>query len=67
MLAFKLPNRLYEMYMKEAHHDAPLREEQKLSATLDVIREQAERRGARLEAGDGTEELGAAVPVPVFE
>jgi hypothetical protein len=67
MLAMKLPQHLYEMYMKEAHHDAPLREEQKLSATLDMIRNEAARRGARVDAGDGNEELGTAVPVPVWE
>jgi hypothetical protein len=66
MLAFKLPDRLYQMYMKEAHHDAPQREEEKLSSTLDVIRQQAERSGARVEAGNGTEELGTEVPVPIF-
>jgi hypothetical protein len=67
MLAFKLPIHLYQMYMQEAHHDAPMREEEKLSSTLDLIREQAERKGARVEAGNGNEELGTARPVPVFE
>ena len=67
MIAFKLPVRLYQMYMREAHHDAPQREEEKLSAALEVIRQQAERKGAKLEMGDGTEELGTAVAVPIFQ
>jgi hypothetical protein len=31
MLAFKLPETLYQRFMQEAHHDAPLREENKLA------------------------------------
>lgn len=57
MLAFKIPLSLYHMYMKESHHDAPLREEQKLQDTLDSIKKEAERKGAKLLVGDGTAEL----------
>lgn len=72
MLAFKLPMRLYKMYMTEAHHDAPNREEDKLSATLAMIREQAQKRGGNLETGDGESadglgELGASKRKPLFE
>lgn len=42
MVAARLPIRLYEMYMTEAHHNAPLAEEGKLTATLNAIREQAQ-------------------------
>jgi len=67
MLAFKLPMRLYEMYMREAHHDAPNREEEKLRSTLEVIREQAQHKGADVEMGDGTAELGNTSKRPMFE
>lgn len=57
MLAFKLPLSLYEAFMQEAHHDAPLREEDKLSEVADSMREQAERAGAKLLEDDGMAEL----------
>lgn len=57
MLAFKLPMSLYEKFMQEAHHNAPLREETKLDEAAQVMREQAERAGARLIEGDGMEDL----------
>jgi hypothetical protein len=57
MLAFKLPQSLYEKFMQEAHHDAPLREEDKLAEVSDSMRAQAERAGSRLEEGDGMEDL----------
>ena len=53
MLAFKLPMSLYEKFMKEAHHDAPLREEEKLTDTADFLEDQAKRTGSRISKGDG--------------
>jgi hypothetical protein len=41
MVAAKLPLHLYEMYMTEAHHNQPLAEEGKLTATLDAIAQAA--------------------------
>jgi hypothetical protein len=58
MLAFKLPISLYEKYMKEAHHDAPLREEEKLSDTAEFLEQQARTSKSRLTMGDGTMEIG---------
>lgn len=58
MLAFKLPMSLYERFMREAHHDAPLREEEKLSDTAEFMKQQAERQGAKLSMGDGMVEIG---------
>jgi hypothetical protein len=58
MLAFKLPISLYEKYMKEAHHDAPLREEEKLSDTAEFLEQQARKSKSRLTMGDGTMEIG---------
>lgn len=67
MLAFKLPDRLYKMYMKENHHDAPNREEEKLNATLLAIKEQAERSRARVDVEEGTAEMGRGPTQPIFE
>jgi len=57
MIAAKLPLSLYYKYMQEAHHDAPLREEDKLAETAELMREQAERSGGRLLEGDGMSEM----------
>lgn len=53
MLAFKLPMSLYEKFMKEAHHDAPLREEEKLSDTAEFMEQQARASKSRIDMGDG--------------
>lgn len=58
MLAFKLPMSLYEKYMQEAHHDAPLREEEKLTDTAEFMANQAQAARSRLDMGDGNTELG---------
>jgi hypothetical protein len=58
MLAFKLPNSLYFKYMKEAHHDAPLREEEKLTDTADFLEQSAKASKSRLSIGEGNLELG---------
>lgn len=67
MIAAKLPMRLYQMYMKHFHHDEPLREQGKLVANLDGLRQQAEQHGAKLIEGDGMQALRESVPVPVFQ
>lgn len=58
MLAFKLPMSLYEKYMQEAHHDAPLREEEKLTDTAEFMEQQARASKSRIDAGDGMVEIG---------
>jgi len=58
MLAFKLPMSLYEKYMQEAHHDAPLREEEKLTDTQDFLEQQARGSKSRIDIGDGNREIG---------
>jgi hypothetical protein len=58
MLAFKLPISLYEKYMKEAHHDAPMREEEKLTDTAEFMDQQARASKTNLVRGDGNSELG---------
>jgi len=57
MLAFKLPLSLYEKFMQEAHHDAPMREENKLAEVAEMMREQAERAGSNMYEGDGMSEM----------
>lgn len=58
MLAFKLPMSLYEKFMKEAHHDAPLREEEKLSETAEFLEQQARASKTNLVMGDGNQAIG---------
>lgn len=69
MLAFKLPEDIYQMYMREAHHDAPLREQERLNATMDAIHEQAVRDKSRIYEEEGQAALRESmrVPVPEFE
>jgi hypothetical protein len=62
MLAFKLPQSLYQKFMREAHYDAPLREENKLAETAEIMREQASRMGATLYEGDGMSEMRQEAP-----
>jgi hypothetical protein len=62
MLAAKLPLSLYHRYMQEAHHDAPLREEEKLEETAMLMKEQAERAGGRLLESDGMRDVGDYAP-----
>ncbi|MEN9936046.1 MAG: hypothetical protein RLZZ387_2625 [Chloroflexota bacterium] len=62
MLAFKLPLSLYEKFMQEAHHEAPLREENKLAEVAEMMREQAERAGTTLLEGDGMSEMREYAP-----
>lgn len=57
MIAFKLPMSLYQKFMQEAHHDAPLREENKLAETAEIMRQQAESSGSTLFEGDGLQEM----------
>lgn len=64
MIAAKLPMSLYQRYMQEAHHDAPLREEDKLAETAELMRQQAERSGGKLIEGDGMAEMREYVPRP---
>lgn len=66
MVAFKVPESLYQMYMKEAHHDAPNREQERLSAVLDTIRESSARDKTKVFEEDGTKSLRETAPAPTF-
>jgi hypothetical protein len=57
MVAFKLPMRLYQAFMQEAHFHAPNREAEKLTAMADTLRDQAEQLGGKLIEGDGYQAL----------
>lgn len=62
MLAFKLPDRLYQMYMAHSHHDEPMNQEGKLRAVIDVIAENASRAKGKVIEEEGTAELGKFRP-----
>lgn len=66
MLAFKLPMKLYRLFMEEAHFNAPAREDEKLVAMTEGLREQAERMGADVIEGDGMRDLRKSPGRPVF-
>lgn len=66
MLAFKLPLSLYQRFMQEAHHDAPAREEGKLTETADFLRQQAQAAGGNVIEGDGLQDLRRNVQRPTF-
>ena len=62
MIAFKLPQSLYEAFMHEVHHEAPRLEEEKLNSLVDQMRHEAEAAGAALIEGDGMTDLRASPP-----
>src|SRR5262249_49575905 len=72
MIAAKLPNHLYDAFMREVHYDAPLREEEQIYARAmeaGVEAAQAAKRGGKMKAPlieAGTAELGQARDVPSF-
>lgn len=68
MVAYKLPMSLYNLYMRENHHYAPAREETKLTDAADAARQVLERKGSKVDTGDGVEALRVLeqVPVPDF-
>jgi len=57
MLAFKLPLTLYEAYMKEAHHNAPLQQEEGIARNVKDIAAQIRAKGGRVDVGNGLSEL----------
>lgn len=65
MVAFKLPNRIYQSFMAEAHHHQPAAEEGKLSSVIDAMRGEAQAKGIRaveIRAESGTASLGKRTP-----
>lgn len=69
MVAFKLPDRLYQKYMRETHHDEPNRQEELLQEALRTAQEGAARvnPNIRVIPEQGTMELGKqTVKAPIF-
>ena len=62
MVAAKLPDSLYQRYMREAHHDAPARQESAIASSADHLQEQAGRDNGTLIVDEGTRELGRNTP-----
>ena len=44
--------------MKEAHHDAPMRDEGKLTDTAEFLEQQARASKSKLQIGEGNLEMG---------
>lgn len=69
MVAFKLPDRLYQKYMRESHHDEPARQEELLQEAVKQAQESAARVNPNIQVipEQGTRELGKqAVKAPIF-
>ncbi|WP_455363589.1 hypothetical protein [[Eubacterium] cellulosolvens] len=70
MVAFKLPLHLYEAYMREAHHNQPLAEEEKLNRAreeAEMTASQMARKPISFELEEGQAGLGDAPEPPSFE
>jgi len=67
MIAAKLPERLYFRLMREAHHDAPLREEERITSDMDSMSERARGSKSRMIEDEGMSSLREAAPNPIFE
>lgn len=64
MVAYKLPMSLYQAFMKEAHHDAPRREEEKISEAAESLAAQAGANAGPLIEDEGFQELRQNVSAP---
>lgn len=67
MIAAKLPLSLYHKFMEEAHHNAPLAEDSKLTDMTEQLQQEAERQGGKLIEGDGMKALREGPRAGVFE
>lgn len=67
MVAMKIPERLYQIYMREAHHNMPLAEEEKIRATVQGHSENALRDKGKIVDEDGfADNIVQKAPAPVF-
>lgn len=67
MVAARIPIRLFNRFMNEAHHNLPLSEEEKLRHMVKNLKHQAEEMGTIVEEGDGTAAIvQRAGPMPEF-
>lgn len=67
MVAFKLPDRLYQKYMAEAHHNEPQRQDDKLRARINQMSQEAQEHKGRIIEEEGMADIGKSRPVPVFQ
>jgi len=69
MVAFKITDKLYQAYMKHAHHDEPNRQSEKLVQDVKVIQEQAKSGKSYINQYDGQDSIEAELraPKPMFE
>lgn len=69
MLAFKIPDSLYQKFMREVHHVQPLAEEEKLAEAARQALENARQVNSKASISvveEGTAELGQAPRRPAF-
>lgn len=62
MIACKLPVRLWEAYMQEAHHNAPLRDEERIRESNELMMEQAKAAKGALIVEEGFDEMQSNQP-----
>lgn len=69
MVAFKIKDSLYQAYMREAHHDAPNRQSEKLVSDVKAIEDQARENKSYVQKFDGNEGIEEELrrPKPMFE
>jgi hypothetical protein len=67
MIAAKLPDRLYYRIMREAHHDAPLREEERITSDMDSMEARARSAKTRMIEEEGFSGMRETPPDPVFD
>ena len=69
MVAFKISDKLYQAFMREAHHDGPNRQSEKLVSDVEAIKAQAAEGKAYVQQFDGQDELAKELrtPKPMFD
>ena len=64
MVLAKLPDNLFQRYMKHLHHDKPMEEASKLRYRAEALKDEAQGYGADLEIGDGIQQVDRQVRTP---
>lgn len=69
MVAFKITDRLYQEYMRFAHHDAPNQQSEKLVSDVEAIKAQAKSGKSYVDQFDGQDDIARELkaPKPMFE
>jgi hypothetical protein len=65
MVAYKLPLSLYNLYMRENHHNRPAQEQTKLTDTVTSLKQKAQQDSGDIDEGDGVAALRELDSVPV--